>query len=121
MTGFVCFHNKCLSSLPGGGAVEPLDVVGDVGGTVGVVGRPVGVVGCPVGVVGRPVGVVGRPVLLVGVVSVSPFSATESCCNSFYKYIRNQKSEICLFNPFISYIEYSLIYIYKHMGQGDIC
>ncbi len=34
---------------------------------------------------------------------------------------RNQKSEICLFNPFISYIEYSLIYIYKHMGQGDIC
>ncbi len=29
-------------------------------------------------------------------------------------------SEICLFNPFISYIEYSLIYIYKHMGQGDI-
>ncbi len=33
----------------------------------------------------------------------------------------NKKSEICLFNPFISYIEYSLIYIYKHMGQGDIC
>ncbi len=30
---------------------------------------------------------------------------------------RNQKSEICLFNSFISYIEYSLIYIYKHMGQ----
>ncbi len=26
----------------------------------------------------------------------------------------------CLFDPFISYIEYSLIYIYKHMGQGDI-
>ncbi len=35
--------------------------------------------------------------------------------------LRNQKSEICLFNPFISYIEYSIIYIYKHMGQGDIC
>ncbi len=35
--------------------------------------------------------------------------------------IRNQKSEICLFNTFISYIVYSLIYIYKHMGQGDIC
>ncbi len=35
--------------------------------------------------------------------------------------LRNQKSEICLFNPFISYIEYSLIYIYRHMGQGDIC
>ncbi len=39
----------------------------------------------------------------------------------FYSEIRNQKSVICLFNPFISYIEYSLIYIYKHMGQGDIC
>ncbi len=34
--------------------------------------------------------------------------------------IRNQKSEICLFNPFINYIEYSLIYIYKYMGEGDI-
>ncbi len=46
---------------------------------------------------------------------------------SFYLLeIRNQKSEIrnqkfVYFNPFISYIEYSLIYIYKHMGQGDIC
>ncbi len=35
-----------------------------------------------------------------------------------------QKSEICLpvLIPFINYIEYSLIYyIYKHMGQVDIC
>ncbi len=38
-----------------------------------------------------------------------------------YKPCQYQKSEICLFNPFMSYIEYSLIYIYKHMGQGDIC
>ncbi len=48
-----------------------------------------------------------------------------SCIMSTVKYAmvtnRSQKSEICLFNPFISYIEYSLIYIYKHMGQGDIC
>ncbi len=36
--------------------------------------------------------------------------------NIFLFVIRNQKSEMCLFNLFISYIEYSLIYIYKHMG-----
>ncbi len=35
--------------------------------------------------------------------------------------LTESESEICLFNPFISYIEYSLIYIYKHMGEGDIC
>ncbi len=34
--------------------------------------------------------------------------------------IRNQQSEFCLFNPFTNYIEYYLIYIYKHMGQRDI-
>ncbi len=32
---------------------------------------------------------------------------------------RNQKSEICLFNPFINYIEYFLIYIYfQKYGSG---
>ncbi len=37
------------------------------------------------------------------------------------KMLLYQKSEISLLNPFINYIEYSLIYIYKHMGEGDIC
>ncbi len=34
---------------------------------------------------------------------------------------RNQKSEICLFNPFISYIEYSLISIYKQQSPMYNC